>query len=144
MSEAPIEREVAPHKAKKDTRRWCGGHKGREHEPEVVLDKHVEAFRRFLADPQRAKCAWTLWFIRGDLVATQPHFSCAHMRRCSTCGKVLDFRVLPEQCPDYVEGPTGPIEELPCLCGDPLGEHRNKTSACTQCRCQAFRWAGER
>lgn len=135
--------QVAPHKAKKDTRRWCGGHKGREHEPEIVLDKYVASLRRFRVEPERAKCAWTLWFVRGDLVNTRPHFSCGHQRRCATCGKVLDFRVLPEQCPDYVEGPKGSVENLRCICGDELAQHRNVSAACTRCRCQRFRWNGE-
>ena len=52
--------EPAPHPAKKDKKRWCGGHVGREHTPVCMPAKLTFAFKR-----------------ARDLV-------------CTTCGKILE------------------------------------------------------
>jgi hypothetical protein len=55
------ERQTMP--AKKNKRRWCGGHVGREHQPE-----------------------WREWMVRSRFGITWQRLTCA------VCGKVLDYK----------------------------------------------------
>lgn len=70
----PDNQHGARHRAKKDTRRWCGGRPGREHQPEI----RSRAKRYGLA----VDCGWA---------AHNPaQWECWEERYCGVCGKVLE------------------------------------------------------
>jgi hypothetical protein len=74
---------------RKDTRRWCRGVEGREHDPEIVIPEN----QRWRWNVCRPAQPW----MRSD-------WSCAHAERCRACGKVMrDGWQLnhPQECPDY-------------------------------------------
>jgi len=59
---------------RKDTKTWCKGKVGREHDPMVV----------FRGDDKWRRCRWvTTW-------AGNHEFWCFHESRCRTCNKILD------------------------------------------------------
>lgn len=75
---------------KKDTRRWCKGHEGREHKPVIEMSKwpyqrgagchaHVEGDRFW----------WPM---------DKHGYTCYHQVNCEVCGKRLQDT--PERCPD--------------------------------------------
>lgn len=80
-------RDVAPHRSRRDTRRWCRGRVGVEHEPVVELD----AVGRRLAATDRPTCRSAPWGLDG--------WWCHHRRRCARCGRVLRHS-LDRDCPD--------------------------------------------
>lgn len=86
----PPEREVPRHRARKDRRRWCGGHVGRKHEPTITLS-HGGQRRVAEGRPACGRLSWrpTTW-------------ACAHEERCTRCGKILR-RLWGRECPAYVE-----------------------------------------
>lgn len=128
---------TSPVRARKNRARWCGGHVGREHEPEIRLDKTIEGMRRI--DPRRfdTRCRWSLWMVTGAPVSGELHWSCGHQSICKVCGRVLEFRAQPTMCPDWVPGPDGPVAKLRCRCGDQLQDH-SEGGGCTKCRCRGF------
>lgn len=77
--------EDAPHRSKKNTRRWCRGKPGTEHQ--VILTKHY--WRREEPPPCR-RWPW----------GREPRrWVCYHVDRCTLCGKIL--RHYGNDCPDY-------------------------------------------
>lgn len=131
-------------RAKKNRRSWCGGHEGREHEPEIRLEKGVASRRRFSLRQETARCRWTMWFVSGKPMSGKLHWSCSHEEVCTSCGRILRPWVSPEECPEFVPGPTEqPVETLRCRCEHTLEAHDGDVSACATCTCRRFSWCGE-
>ena len=84
--------------AKKDTRSWCRGKEGREHEPQIVLSH--DGFR------QRA-CEWAgrhdYRLLRRGEDDYAIGWCCGHQELCGRCGKILrDPGQIPRaECPVY-------------------------------------------
>ena len=102
MRRVPAERtEVRRQRARKDRKRWCGGHVGREHTPETVVSHWAKAWG--------GKCR----IVKTRLAApygppTVPNYViCYHAVRCSRCGKYLQNVV--DECPVLGRKP-GPID----------------------------------
>lgn len=79
--------------ASKDTKRWCKGKVGVEHDPEMTMEGR----------PSNIKCArlqWHSWWARREDV--DPHWHCWHRERCRRCGKITNHFPLSSRCPDYV------------------------------------------
>jgi hypothetical protein len=105
-----------PQRARKDKRRWCGGHVGREHVPATRLSKwgtyrqttggHVCGWHpryRWLRDgepiPEGAiRHSGGRWYS----VITGYRWECSHEIGCERCGKVLEPRI-GRRCPEYKE-----------------------------------------
>ena len=68
---------------RKDTKRWCKGVKGREHQLEIVLGRWVMAS---LASPR--KCGQDTWL------------RCVHQEQCAACGKIMAYFLPWDRCPD--------------------------------------------
>lgn len=66
---------------KKDTKRWCRGHVGREHQPEIVRDK-------------------SMGFVTSCSGRSTDFLPCLHLEQCSECGKTLRRWLPVEECPD--------------------------------------------
>lgn len=128
---------TAPVRARKNRVRWCGGHVGREHEPEVRLDKTIESMRSL--DPLRydTRCRWALWTVSGWPVNAELHYSCGHQWACKACGRILKFRVDSTSCPQWRPGPAGPVSELRCNCNHALVGH-DELTGCAACGCRRF------
>lgn len=77
---------------RKDTRRWCRGHPGREHQPQTIRGSRYGIW----AD----KCGPR----RGWLRRPAGPWLCWHEIRCQACSKVLvySFSMKPGQCPDWL------------------------------------------
>lgn len=73
-------------RGKKDRRRWCGGHPGREHEPVIVVSN-------YLARPGFGVCRFPQW--------APQRWWCRHRRQCSRCGRILEWALGAGDCPDY-------------------------------------------
>lgn len=75
----PSDEEMMPWRSHKDRRRWCGGHKGREHTPIARVAGYWDStIRRF----PNAQC--------GDMLyrwSRKPW--CKHELVCAACNKVL-------------------------------------------------------
>jgi hypothetical protein len=93
-----------PRRRKKNTRRWCKGVPGREHNTELRLEP---AYGR--------GCQERTTYVRG-----QPgtHWSCQHKIVCTVCGKILRFLLGKTECPTWWEnqGLIMPGTEV-CDCG---------------------------
>jgi hypothetical protein len=76
---------------RKDTRQWCRGKTGREHQPTVVLAPYTTGA------PCHLPSGWQL-----DCWPETP-WTCAHREACSGCGKILrdHGKLLAAECPDY-------------------------------------------
>lgn len=111
--------EARPHRSRKDRRRWCGGHAGREHAPVVRLSTLAVSWEK-ARTPKR--CGWypRYRWLRADertpadaierpggryTVIDRYVWSCHHERGCDRCGKILEPG-LGRQCPDYHERET--------------------------------------
>lgn len=129
-------RTSSPHR-RKDRVRSCGGVLGREHEPEIRLDKTIESRRK--TDPLRrdTRCRWTQWGVGGQLVTAELHWSCGHQWVCKVCDRVLRFRVDRSACPDWKPRPAGPTSRLMCHCGHRLLHHA-ELGGCSSCSCKRF------
>lgn len=88
---------------KKDTRRWCRGHEGREHLTHVI----AQWGEGYTCRPSRS---WTR--VRGTVDQWQrsERWFCQHVVACAVCGKHL---ATAERCPDMPEGwaPGPPVVE---------------------------------
>lgn len=74
--------------AKKNTKRWCRGKVGVEHTPEVVLNRWGYRPERCCAAPDWMTQLW------------RSPWRCFHQRRCTTCGKILDYFLDWKDCPE--------------------------------------------
>jgi hypothetical protein len=76
--------------SKKDRKRWCGGHVGREHQPVLQLEKYANSLGRTCGMGQR----WT-FATRGFV----EQWICWHQDVCSVCGRIMGYRIDAESCP---------------------------------------------
>lgn len=107
----------APHRARKNTRKWCRGKEGTEHVQELryrheVLDRRdypvvIPGGRRGQISPStRPLCGWfCFWRVERRVdgrwsVPDRWHWSCSHEIGCSVCGKRLAYVYGPD-CPEY-------------------------------------------
>lgn len=88
-------RDVAPHRSRKDRRRWCRGKVGVEHVLDVRLNKYTESLRYH--DPGRPTCFRPEWW--------PTSWWCSHERYCTRCGKIL-VASLDRECPEYTTAIT--------------------------------------
>lgn len=72
--------------ARKNTKRWCRGKVGTEHQPAVTMG---QSWGRVCGKDQS-------WSVRRRALVNV--WRCYHEMRCSQCGKVVDRSV--ERCPD--------------------------------------------
>lgn len=97
---ALADEEPVRHRRHRSTKRWCGGKPGIEHTPAIRLDRYRASLRQH-PDPQfggMRECAW----VNRRWHRTQPwHWRCWHQRYCTTCGKIIDRQLRPQECPDY-------------------------------------------
>jgi hypothetical protein len=94
--------DVAKHGKKKNTRRWCRGKVGVEHQLEVRLDERTTAWRQHM-HPDRPLCYRPDWLAQGGRSGRRPEswsWMCSHIRVCTVCGKIFD-QFLGTECPDY-------------------------------------------
>lgn len=82
-----------------------------------------------------------VWAIGGRPVDGEPRYHCFHQEACVECGKILCWRLLPAECPEYRPAPIA-FEKLPCKrCGCLLGEHVRGDCACRiHATCTRFFW----
>lgn len=80
--------EASPHRARKDTKRWCRGKVGVEHTPNVVLA--AAGWQRFGGWEKR--CGWSSWKPAG--------WMCRHQEVCSECGRIMR-EAFGKDCPNY-------------------------------------------
>lgn len=83
--------EQHPRSARKDTKRWCRGKAGVEHEP-VISKRRGEPWSTRGCHPPDA---WQLrvWPFRTWI--------CVHDERCGNCGRVLRRYLTARECPDH-------------------------------------------
>ena len=101
--------EQRPHRSRKDRKRWCGGHVGREHVPTIRLSK----WGRYWADTNspHAGCKWIekhhweFTLTSREWVGTGEYrWRCRHEVGCERCGKVLGGQMgVGRRCPDFHE-----------------------------------------
>jgi hypothetical protein len=78
--------------AKKNKKRWCGGHEGREHVPVTTKAKYSGGWQ----------CGYRKqsWRFRGTVVGDGVVYSCWHEVTCEKCHKTLTYKSA--SCPDRV------------------------------------------
>ena len=83
------------HKKKKNSKKWCRGKVGREHVPNITRSNYGSL----------SKCQPAPWRVVGRYGETMPtkRYLCWHQRSCQVCGKVLEYWLPAEECPDYKE-----------------------------------------
>lgn len=77
--------EVPPHRSRKDTKRWCRGKPGVEHQ--LVVRRSKNGWRS-------DACRYISWWWKDD------GWSCQHERGCTACGKTVVYG-LGLECPDW-------------------------------------------
>jgi hypothetical protein len=77
------------HRSKKNTRLWCRGKPGVEHQTGVRLDSYHEEIDNPCYRLQRWPKNW--W--------------CSHQRYCTVCGKIMQVGI-GRDCPDFTEAVT--------------------------------------
>lgn len=80
------------HKKKKNTKRWCKGKVGREHVPEITKSNYGYGMI----------CKYPSWTIRGSGERVKVYI-CWHQKSCKVCGKVLEWTLYKDECPDSKE-----------------------------------------
>lgn len=100
-NEKPLSDEHRPTPGKKNTKRWCKGKVGREHQPALrIASPYTRVYQ----------CGWVKdsWrmaihkrFGPGD---GGPYWECDHEQYCQACGKILlSMWSNKIDCPDYTE-----------------------------------------
>lgn len=84
------DKPVGGKRKRKDTKRWCKGIVGREHQPEIVLAHWVGGKG---CEPKRGFYTSSWFYGDGPWV-------CRHQEVCGVCRKVLQFLLDPARCPD--------------------------------------------
>ena len=88
------EDETSHYKKKKNTKKWCKGKVGREHVLEITRSNY--AFH--------LQCNYPKWgVIKDGIVVPLGRYVCWHQRSCQKCGKVIEWTIPKEECPDYKE-----------------------------------------
>jgi hypothetical protein len=90
------EESVGPHhNKKKNTKKWCKGKVGKEHVPHITRSNYGRL----------SKCQPAPWRVVGRYGETMPikRYICWHQRSCQNCGKVIEYWLPAEECPDYKE-----------------------------------------
>jgi hypothetical protein len=100
--------ESAPHRSRKNTRKWCRGKPGVVHQPEIRLSKWGQyMLARYGRENLRGICGWETQH-RWDVVAGERrwvprnewHYDCRHEYVCSACGKILRD-AHGSECPEF-------------------------------------------
>lgn len=77
-----LEPDAPPHRSRKNTRRWCKGKPGREHQLELIRHRWLSRERT---------CGYMLggadWWV------------CSHVYKCSACSKLVKW-LGEDNCPD--------------------------------------------
>ena len=98
--EVPPEHVETAFNQKKNTKKWCKGKVGREHEPVIEVDQ-----KRFYnqRDKDKASCGWMTQYGWGQVgrYVRGRWWNCRHHKVCSKCGKVLQYRLDLDDCPLY-------------------------------------------
>jgi hypothetical protein len=81
------------HRSKKNTKKWCKGKIGLEHDPEIKPSSMYNYWKT--SDPERPACRKPTW------VGWHREWMCWHVRACRRCGKILDPFLSKEECPDF-------------------------------------------
>lgn len=106
--------EVPKHRSRKDRKRWCGGHIGREHVPVIRMSK---LGLYWLAQrPDKPVCGWLEqhhWEVsvlgRAWVGTGEWKWRCQHEEGCDRCGKILGGLLgVGKRCPDFKERTTPP------------------------------------
>lgn len=82
--------EVPRHRSRKNTRRWCRGKVGVEHDRATRVSRNVTY--RLTRDPTSRVCYRPEWY--------PTSWWCNHEHYCTVCGKILRWS-LGEDCPDF-------------------------------------------
>lgn len=84
---------------RKKTGKWCRGKVGVPHVSEIVVNHNYSAGLQV--------CEWRQSYLRrgGVVQVWRWYYSCVHALRCTNCGKYVEWRVEPEQCPVFVPKP---------------------------------------
>lgn len=96
--DAPPPPDVAPHRSRKNTRRWCRGKVSIEHiigEP----TRKTWVYAVYGQRDNRGACHWVYW-------GKKPHWICHHEVRCTRCGKIMKRYLVKNECPDYIQQPS--------------------------------------
>ena len=82
---------------RKKTAKWCKGKVGVEHVTEIVVNHNYS----------RPTCGWRPIYTRrtGIVQIWRWHYSCIHSRKCTTCGKYVEYYIDAEECPQFVPRP---------------------------------------
>lgn len=82
-------------RSRKDRARWCGGHTGREHHPQILLR---------VTNPMPGVCGWQPRFTRsGHGFGYVAVWTCGHEERCTECGRRIrsTLNIRPQECPRW-------------------------------------------
>lgn len=104
--------------ARKDTRTWCKGKVGREHQLVIEPDK-----RQGWGPPG---CFWSSsWFLESGTRSHRWSWHCRHIERCTVCGKILRHWLKQDECPEIRPTPGDDVECKHCqmLASEHHGEH---------------------
>ena len=91
-------REVAPHRSRKNRRKWCRGKVGVRHvlgQPTLKSWAQAAYGRRVAT---YATCHWVKW-------SKAPYWICHHEIKCTTCGKIMQHWIPKTECPNYQPQP---------------------------------------
>jgi hypothetical protein len=83
----PIPSNVKRWPGKKNRVKWCGGHVGREHQPETAVPHSAYGICK-----QVDNRGYWLW---------RDGWRCVHIIRCSVCGKHLKEYLSKQECPSW-------------------------------------------
>lgn len=79
--------EPRPQRGRKNTKRWCKGKVGREHQPETVVNHQYTT-------SNWTECHESRWMPN--------HWSCRHAVQCTVCGKYVKTWLGREECPAWL------------------------------------------
>lgn len=79
-----------PHRAKKDTKRWCRGKPGIEHDCELKVPDNMTSWRHL--------CRYFTWY-KTDGTKVE-RWICGHAWVCKNCNKTMSIWPKEDVCPD--------------------------------------------
>ena len=95
QTERPADDAWRPARGKKNTKRWCKGHVGREHAAELTISTK---WSRTYTCGRPGEGRISFWGSDRD-------WTCYHEDVCTTCGKVLRWSVPKADCPVFQAHP---------------------------------------